>query len=87
MAKLNQNPFAFPDSSTDACGMTLRDYFAAHAPISFEAYKAEFMDDGTIAEEDFCLNREFYEGWTMARYEYADAMLTTRVDYPSFAHR
>lgn len=48
-------------------GMTLRDYFAAHCPISFDE------------SENYNLNAEdaivFYAN---VRYEYADAMLRAR---------
>ncbi len=69
----DRNPFIYPASEDQNPGMTLRDYFAAHAPISvteaLKAYGGASMpttDAGRLA---------FMDTWAFLRYEYADAMI------------
>lgn len=57
-------------------GMTLRDYFAAHAPVSYEAARHVYGGDGMW--NDDCSRAAFFAVWTMLRYEYADAMIEAR---------
>jgi hypothetical protein len=70
---------AFPwpgDITAGRGGMTLRDYFAAQAPI--DQSQAIFalrrsVDFGSMKDVAF-----FMSYWTKLRYEYADAMLEAR---------
>lgn len=48
-------------------GMTLREYFAAHCPITW-----------TEAQEYNCSNTDEMIFFTSIRYEYADAMISER---------
>lgn len=60
-------PALFGDGSWPSDGMTLRDYFAAHCPITMEEADDYHMhEDGLIS---------FYAAM---RYEYADAMIAER---------
>lgn len=58
------------DGST---GLSLRDYFAAHAPIDWHNARAAF--DRQPYNDD---RAEFYALWVRLRYEWADAMLAQR---------
>lgn len=75
-----ENPIAFPGYRPEGmfqgdrlpakyyCGMTLRDYFAIHAPSE------------EIAIMGFSyLQGEYLEKVSQARYKYADAMLAQRL--------
>jgi hypothetical protein len=56
-------------------GMTLRDYFAANAPIEYA--QACFIYGSQIPHDDEGRSA-FYACWTMLRYEWADFMLAER---------
>lgn len=60
-------------------GMTLRDYFAAKAPITFEQVKQIYGDDDPDMQNDM-VRATVYSIWALARYEYADAMLREKKD-------
>lgn len=55
-------------------GMTLRDYFAAHCPMTLTEYITALPDD---AKRDFTTERLF-SGFAQKRMEYADAMIKER---------
>lgn len=80
--KTPDNPPAFPnDHDTDAShprlGMTLRDYFAAHAPDMPQ-------DDKPWGEWDVHFTPEDrFEKLVAWRYAYADAMLAARSTPPA----
>lgn len=57
-------------------GMTLRDYFAAHAPVSFEM-ACQCWGDHSPQTDDRA-RASFAAVWALLRYEYADAMLAER---------
>ncbi len=80
-----ENPFAFPDAlSREHFGMTLRDYFAARAPISMTEYARHYLaeiddpNDPFILDHTMLNNPEFLALWAGHRYAYADAMLKAR---------
>lgn len=83
-----ENPSAFPSRvdepmlgggsyRNDRPGMTLRDYFAAHAPVTFaEALAACTGTMPALSDTD---TRDFaWKVLASLRYEYADAMLLAR---------
>lgn len=56
--------------------MSLRDYFAAHAPIDWDvAMRFWGRGKAPYTDQDRAM---FFAVWTMLRYEYADAMLKER---------
>lgn len=58
-------------------GMTLRDYLAAHAPITISDAKEVFGDpDAKMVEEAVCAGVLMI--YAMLRYQYADAMIKER---------
>lgn len=67
MATQPENPAAFPHMYEGGDGMTLRDYFAAHANVTavdpYRTYDINFDRTNTDVQ---------------ARYAYADAMLVAR---------
>jgi hypothetical protein len=57
-------------------GMSLRDYFAANAPVSFDdvmRFSGRVLTP--VGAEDRAI---FMSVWTKLRYEYADAMMQHR---------
>lgn len=71
MAKINDGGSAFPIVAPDSageCGMSLLDWFAAHAPEPPRAW----WDDG----HPYC------SGYAMWNYQYARAMLAERERQP-----
>lgn len=58
-------------------GMTLRDYFAAKAPVAFGMAVAVWGDD-QLALHDDRTRAAFLAVWAMLHYEWADAMLAAR---------
>lgn len=58
-------------------GMTLRDYFAAKAPVDFGMAVAVWGDD-QLALHDDRTRAAFLAVWAMLRYEWADATLAAR---------
>ena len=86
---MTENPSAFPLNATNDAtpgafcpdpGMTLRDYFAAQAPVTlFDAAMSCGWDSLAAAN----MGQDSYRAtlWavmTLMRYEYADAMLSAR---------
>ena len=68
--KINHGGLAFPcpgnpDSMPKESGMTMREYFAAHAPPMSEQWAEELIGDG-----HHCFDAEAAWRWT-----YADAMI------------
>ncbi|WP_404291476.1 hypothetical protein ACD578_05215 [Microvirga sp. RSM25] len=63
--------------TTSAGGMTLRDYLAAHAPISFEMAAQVFGDVPPFNDAN---RAAFLAVWALVRYEYADQMLRERAE-------
>ena len=58
--------------------MSLRDYFAAHAPITLEDVLAVGgWRDATVLQEDVG-RAAVFAVWSGLRYEYADQMLEAR---------
>jgi hypothetical protein len=55
-------------------GMTLRDYFAAHAPVTLE----DVMEFGFTRDGGRKGRENFMVMWAKLRYEYADAMIAAR---------
>lgn len=80
MQKINDGGPAFPSTrkvgSVELAdgGMTLRDYFAAKAPVDFGMVAALWGDD-QISLHDDRTRAAFIAVWAMLRYEWADAML------------
>lgn len=68
-------PVAF--TTTPLQGMSLRDYFAAIAPIDF-ALAAEIWGDPDVNLNDDKTRAVFFSVWALLRYEYADEMLAER---------
>lgn len=69
------------DPVHQANGMSLRDYFAAHAPMQFSSYDIERVAAlaGLQAPKTIEDEREFYPmAEAILRYRYADAMLKAR---------
>lgn len=58
-------------------GMTLRDYFAAKAPVDFGVAVAVWGENRLALDEDRT-RAVFLTVWAMIRYEWADAMLAAR---------
>ena len=53
-------------------GMTIRDYFAAHCPVTFSDFRSNYPDGGHLNIADhLSLYADF-------RWQYADAMLKDR---------
>lgn len=83
MSDKPENPPAFPEASfnrigdvshgTTYSGMTLRDYFAAHAPISLELFL-----NGLSREQQDKGMAYILQMFAIARGQYADAMLAER---------
>lgn len=69
------HPGIMPDW-TASTGMSLRDYFAAQAPITFEVVMLTYGGEPHITQD--ADRAAFFAVWTMLRYEYADAMLAAR---------
>lgn len=69
--------FPFKDSEFGLQpGMSLLDFFAAHAPITFDmALKAWGDDNISLTGTDL---QDFYAMWAYLRYEYAAAMIEER---------
>ena len=62
-----------------AHGMTLRDYFAGQAPVSFETARKSICGFSADADMSRDANRAtVFAVMALARYEYADAMLAER---------
>lgn len=57
-------------------GMSLRDYFAAHAPVTFDQVVQTYCNYPNMAHPDERKTIRFIEA--LLRYEYADAMLAAR---------
>lgn len=97
--QINQGGLAFPELGNVAYnsdwqfenGMSLRDYHAAHCPISMsEAYgiwsgQRPSNDPGNIGYRDSLMSMGlrsgseragFFEWWALMRFEYADAMIS-----------
>lgn len=54
-------------------GMTLRDYFAAKAPVTFDVVTLAYGGEPSITQD---VDRAaFFAVWAMLQYEYADAMI------------
>lgn len=80
MTNQPEKPQAFPSDYNARRGMTLRDYFATHCPLTYsEAWKIwtarEFKTLGEQSEHGPFL--AFYAG---LRCDYADAMLKARTE-------
>lgn len=63
--------------SNDFQGMTLRDYFAAHAPVELGTVLKVYGDENADLFLDN-VRASYMAILAMVRYEYADAMLTER---------
>lgn len=65
-------------------GMTLREYFAAHCPITMrEAYETWRHSGNVLYGLSYSTERRgFMEWWAIIRFEYADAMIAAREDKP-----
>lgn len=57
-------------------GMSLRDYLAAHAPVSFDAAISAFGADPNFNRDNE--RAAFFAVWSLLRFEYADTMLEAR---------
>ncbi|WP_191569165.1 hypothetical protein [Paracoccus yeei] len=74
---------AFPvtaGKSVFATGANLRDWFAAHAPITFDVVMLVYGGEPHITQD--ADRAAFFAVWTMLQYEYADAMLAAREAQP-----
>ena len=61
-------------------GMTLRDYFAAHAPVIPEWYRVAWLDQERVkmkADSRYQM-RDSFQSLTEWSFDYADAMLSAR---------
>lgn len=68
-------PFKDPEFGLQP-GMTLEDFFAAHAPITFDmALKAWGDDNISLTGSDL---QDFCAMWAYLRYQYAAAMMDER---------
>lgn len=56
-----------------ATGMTLRDWFAGQAPVTFEVAMLAYGREPHILQD--ADRAAFFAVWAMLRYDYADAML------------
>jgi hypothetical protein len=66
---------AFPTTDRVAhLGMSLRQYYAAHAPVSYEMACAAWGDQRPFINDD-ATRAGFMAVWAMLRFEYAEAML------------
>ncbi len=80
----DKSPPAFPVECGDGFGygMTLRDYFATHAPITMkEAWTLWSSGEKDAFEECMNIQKErgnFFNWFVKIRLEYADAMLAER---------
>lgn len=62
-------------------GITLRDYFAAHAPVDFQMALQVFgAQDINLTDDE--TRAAFFAIWAMLRTEYADAMIAARSKNP-----
>jgi hypothetical protein len=81
MTEKPENPLAFPFAENgnpfgNYHGMTLRDYLAAHAPITLaDVYHTFFDNKPDIGEPNTEL---LMKAFAKVRYQYADAMLEAR---------
>lgn len=67
-------PPAFPSNyGPDGYGLTKREYFAAHAPIS--SADALRCYGGSTMPTDDAGRTAFMDTWAFLRFEYADAMI------------
>lgn len=66
----------YPETIMHQNGMTLRDYLAAHAPISFE--EACGIQGRAPDRRSPEVMADFLAQWSRLRYEYADAMLAAQ---------
>jgi hypothetical protein len=74
--------FPVPDDASDMFGMTLRDYFAAHASEEDLKVQSKVMSDqirARMSREQFCFACLPDDWRVKARYMHADAMLKARV--------
>lgn len=77
---MNPPVMAFPFKDSEfglQTGMSLLDYYAANAPITFEMALKAWGDDNIdlVKSSDA---KAFYTMWSYLRYEYAQAMLEER---------
>lgn len=78
---INDGGAAFPISRESEerfnGGMSLRDYFAAHAPVDAKMALAVWGKDANLAgpPADDAARAAFMAVWALLRYEYADAMV------------
>lgn len=63
-------------SGTPQDGMTLRDYFAAHAPVDYSMACQAFGSTPNLNNDQE--RAAFFAVWAFMRSEYADAMLKAR---------
>lgn len=82
MTRMSLNPFVFLRSTiegrgigpgplpADEGGLTLRDYLAAHCPLTLEEFRGRFRHHADEAQLE--------AGFALARYRYADAVLAAR---------
>lgn len=68
-----ENPAAFPCVGT-ADGMTLRDYFAIHAPVTMADAERTLKDENA----GFVSYATIYKRLSQMQFAYADAMMVTR---------
>lgn len=79
-----ENPAAFPLAIPSNViiepneGMTMRDWFATHAPISMHEAAASLHYDDQIDLDHMATRREFMIEYASLRFAYADAMLAAR---------
>ncbi|RKQ70157.1 hypothetical protein [Oceanibaculum indicum] len=66
------------DDHESYAGMSLRDYFAVHAPITFDQTLLVWGGDVALSKDPD--RASFFAVWSLLRYQYADAMLTERAD-------
>jgi hypothetical protein len=86
---LNDGGQAFPVAESDPVlgsrvtpGMSLRDYLAAHCPVTMAEYVVEFgfqtIKDLHTADNASIYWNSFLMMFTRMRYEYADALIEER---------
>ena len=82
---LNDGGQAFPSGNPThggETGMSLRDYLAAHCPVTMAEYVVEFgfqtIKDLHTADNASIYWNSFLMMFTRMRYEYADAMIEER---------
>ena len=84
MAEINGCGSAFPVVVQDLSkyqvaefGMSLRDYFIAHSPVTFEMVLRVWGSDSmNLAMDD--TRKPFFAVWALLSCEYADAMIAER---------